>query len=71
MWFCAKAAEQKPDLEHPVHIETTCCFRLRTLIELNMNRDAEFASPAQSHLGCSGVAGGIPSATEAVGQRRP
>ncbi len=40
-------------------------------IELNMNRDAGFASPAQLHLGCSGVAGGIPGATETVGQCRP
>jgi hypothetical protein len=36
-----------------------------------MNIDTGFLCPAQSHLGCCGVAGGSPGATEAVGQRRP
>jgi hypothetical protein len=34
-----------------------------------MNIDAGFPCPAQSHLGCCGVAGGSLGATEAVGAR--
>ena len=46
------------------------CVHCSDSFELNMNTDAGFASPAQSHLGCSGVTGSISDATEAVGQRR-
>ena len=35
-----------------------------------MKRGAGFASPAQLHLECGGLAGDIPGATEAVGQCR-
>jgi hypothetical protein len=45
----------RPDHENPVHIGTTCyfrgCVRWPDPVEMTMNRDAGFASPAQLHLG--------------------
>ena len=64
----------RPDQESPVHIGTTCCFRLHTLAcphQIEHESRRRVCVPAHQHLGCNGMAGGIPGTTEAVGQRCP